>query len=181
MKCPYCNSEDTQVKDSRSTDDDTAIRRRRHCSDCMARFTTFERIQLREVFLEKRNGKQESFDRNKLAISIQMATRRRNIDPDRLDRIVNSIQRQIESMGETKIKSKQVGEIVMDALRKLDTVAYVRFASVYRNFREVQDFEDFIADELRLEKTTEIKSQQAEIELPLDIPEKHKGKNGKQK
>jgi transcriptional repressor NrdR len=148
MRCPFCASNDTQVKDSRPTDDNTAIRRRRFCPDCGSRFTTFERVHLRDLTIVKRNGKRSQFDRDKLMRSIQIAARKRPIDEERIERIVNSIQRRLESSGESEIKSVYVGELVMEALSQLDTVAYVRFASVYRNFREAQDFEDFV-DELR--------------------------------
>jgi transcriptional repressor NrdR len=132
------------VKDSRPTDDNSAIRRRRFCPSCGSRFTTFERIQLRELTVVKKNGKRAPFDRDKLARSIQIALRKRPVEPDRVERIVNSIQRRLESSGESEIPSSQVGELVMDALANLDPVAYVRFASVYRNFREAKDFEDFV-------------------------------------
>jgi transcriptional repressor NrdR len=148
MRCPFCASNDTQVKDSRPTDDNTAIRRRRFCPDCGSRFTTFERVHLRDLTIVKRNGKRSQFDRDKLMRSIQIAARKRPIDEERIERIVNSIQRRLESSGESEIKSVYVGELVMEALSQLDPVAYVRFASVYRNFREAQDFEDFV-DELR--------------------------------
>jgi transcriptional repressor NrdR len=146
MRCPFCGHDDTQVKDSRPTEDNSAIRRRRFCPSCGSRFTTFERIQLRELTVVKKNGKRAPFDRDKLARSIQIALRKRPVEPDRVERIVNSIQRRLESSGESEIPSTQVGELVMDALRNLDPVAYVRFASVYRNFREAKDFEDFVGN-----------------------------------
>ncbi len=154
MRCPFCASNDTQVKDSRPTDDNTAIRRRRFCPDCGSRFTTFERVHLRDLTIVKRSGKRSQFDRDKLMRSIQIAARKRPIDEERIERIVNSIQRRLESSGESEIKSVYVGELVMEALSQLDPVAYVRFASVYRNFREAQDFEDFV-DELRGEPDPE--------------------------
>ena len=144
MRCPFCGAEDTQVKDSRPTEDNSAIRRRRACTGCGARFTTFERVQLRELIVVKRNGKRESLDRDKLARSIYTALRKRPVDQERVERIINGIIRRLESLGETEIKSEQVGGLVMDALSSLDQVAYVRFASVYRNFREARDFEDFV-------------------------------------
>ena len=144
MRCPYCGNEDTQVKDSRPTDDNSAIRRRRACPACGARFTTFERIQLRELVVMKKNGQRSPFDREKLARSLTVACRKRPVDEDRIERVVNSIQRRLESMGETEIPSSVVGEMVMEALQGLDKVAYVRFASVYKNFREVKDFESFV-------------------------------------
>ena len=146
MRCPFCGSEDTQVKDSRPTEDNTAIRRRRHCPRCASRFTTFERIQLRDLSVLKSNGSRAPFDRDKLARSLHIALRKRPVEPDRIDRIVNAIQRQLETSGEADIKSQHIGELVMDALANLDSVAYVRFASVYRNFREAKDFEDFVGE-----------------------------------
>ncbi len=144
MRCPFCGSDDTQVKDSRPTEDSTAIRRRRHCVPCGSRFTTFERVQLRDLTVIKRNGSRATFDREKLARSIGIALRKRQIEPDRIERIVNGIQRRLESFGDPEIESKDIGEMVMDALASLDQVAYVRYASVYRNFREAKDFEDFV-------------------------------------
>jgi transcriptional repressor NrdR len=144
MRCPFCGHEDTQVKDSRPTEDNSAIRRRRFCTACGSRFTTFERVQLRELTVVKKNGKRAPFDRDKLARSMQVALRKRPVDPDRLERVINSIVRRLESMGESEIQSQVIGELVMDALANLDPVAYVRFASVYRNFREAKDFEDFL-------------------------------------
>ena len=144
MRCPFCGHEDTQVKDSRPTEDNAAIRRRRFCPACGSRFTTFERVQLRELMVVKKNGQRVAFDRDKLVRSIQIACRKRPVDPDRIERIVNGIVRRLESSGESDIRSETIGELVMDALRTLDPVAYVRFASVYRNFREAKDFEDFV-------------------------------------
>ena len=144
MRCPFCGHADTQVKDSRPTDDNAAIRRRRLCPECGSRFTTFERVQLRELVVVKRGGQREPFDRDKLQRSITIATRKRPVDPERIERLVNGIVRRLESLGENEIPSTAVGEMVMDALANLDPVAYVRFASVYRNFREAKDFEDFV-------------------------------------
>ena len=144
MRCPFCANNDTQVKDSRPTEDNSAIRRRRFCPACGSRFTTFERVQLRDLTIIKRNSQRMPFDRDKLMRSIQIATRKRPVDEERIERIVNGIQRRLESSGESEIKSENVGEMVMNALAGLDPVAYVRFASVYKNFREAQDFEEFI-------------------------------------
>ena len=144
MRCPFCGNNDTQVKDSRPTEDNAAIRRRRFCPGCGSRFTTFERVQLRDLTIVKRNGQRVPFDRDKLMRSIQISTRKRPIDEERIERIVSSIQRRLESSGESDIASDLVGELVMEALASLDKVAYVRFASVYKNFREARDFEDFI-------------------------------------
>lgn len=144
MRCPFCGCEDTQVKDSRPTDDRASIRRRRLCPNCAARFTTFERVQLRELTVIKKNGQREPFERDKLARSIQIALRKRPVEGERVERAINSIVRQLESSGETEIKSDMIGELVMEMLSTLDPVAYVRFASVYRNFREAKDFGEFI-------------------------------------
>ena len=146
MRCPSCASLDTQVKDSRPTEDSAAIRRRRVCLTCNFRFTTFERVQLRELTLIKRNGRRVPFDRDKLMRSLQVALRKRPIDPDRIEQMVSKIVRELESQGESEISSETVGEMVMEHLRVLDDVAYVRFASVYRNFREPKDFEEAIAE-----------------------------------
>lgn len=146
MKCPFCANTDTQVKDSRSSDDDGAIRRRRLCNNCGARFTTFERVQLREITVVKKNSMSEPFDREKLIRSLDIALRKRDISSQRIENIVNSITRRLESIGETDIPSKTIGEMIMDALYQLDSVAYVRYASVYRNFHEVQDFVNIIAN-----------------------------------
>ena len=144
MRCPYCGHMDTQVKDSRPTDDNSAIRRRRSCPACAARFTTFERIQLRELTVVKKGGQRIPFDRDKIARSITTACRKRPVDEERIERLVNSIQRRLESMGESDIPSSAIGEMVMEALQGLDKVAYIRFASVYKNFREIRDFESFV-------------------------------------
>ena len=151
MRCPFCGHDDTQVKDSRPTEDNSAIRRRRFCTGCGARFTTFERVQLRELTVLKKNGQREMFDRDKLSRSIMIALRKRPVDPDRVDRVINGIVRRLESAGESEIRGETIGELVMEALAALDQVAYVRFASVYRNFREAKDFEAFITDELSVD------------------------------
>lgn len=144
MRCPFCGNEDSQVKDSRPTEDNAAIRRRRFCPACGARWTTFERVQLRELTVVKKDGDKSLFDRDKLARSLSIALRKRPVPEDRVERIVNSIQRRLETLGENEIPTKVVGEMVMENLRELDQVAFVRFASVYRNFREAKDFEDFV-------------------------------------
>lgn len=144
MRCPFCGKDDTQVKDSRPTDDSQAIRRRRHCPHCGARFTTFERVQLRELTVVKEHGKREPFDRDKVLRSMQIALRKRPVDADHLERVVNGIVRQLESTGENEISSDRIGQLVMQELARLDQVAYVRFASVYKNFHEARDFEEFI-------------------------------------
>lgn len=148
MRCPFCAHGDTQVKDSRPTEDNSAIRRRRYCPNCGARFTTFERVQLRELTVLKKGGQREPFDREKLLRSMRISLRKRPVEEDRVDRVVNGIVRRLESSGEAEINADQIGELVMEALLTLDKVAYVRFASVYRNFREAKDFEDFITGEL---------------------------------
>ena len=147
MRCPYCSSQDSQVKDSRPAEDGGAIRRRRVCPDCGGRFTTFERVQLRELTILKRSGRRTPFERDKLARSISIAIRKRPIDPERVERMISSITRQLESMGETELPSSAVGELVMAQLKALDDVAYVRYASVYRDFRETQDFAQFLSAE----------------------------------
>ena len=144
MRCPFCSNQDSQVKDSRPTEDNTAIRRRRICDQCGSRFTTFERIQLRDLIIVKTNGQKEVFDRDKMFRSISLALRKRNINQETIEKVVNAIVRKLENSGETEIKSNLIGEYIMDALSHLDQVAYVRFASVYKNFREVKDFEDFL-------------------------------------
>ena len=144
MRCPFCGHNDTQVKDSRPTEENSAIRRRRHCPDCGARFTTFERVQLRELTVVKKGGQKQRFDREKLARSMYIALRKRPVEDERVERVVNGIVRQLESAGESELPAGMIGELVMEALSRLDKVAYVRFASVYRNFREAKDFEDFI-------------------------------------
>ncbi len=146
MRCPYCNCGDTQVKDSRPTEDNTVIRRRRVCSDCGGRFTTFERVQLRELTVIKKSGRRAPFDRDKLAGSVQVALRKRPVDPDRVERMITGIVRQLESAGDADVDSENIGHLVMEGLHGLDDVAFVRFASVYRNFREARDFEEFLGE-----------------------------------
>ncbi|MDO4183640.1 MAG: transcriptional regulator NrdR [Rhodospirillales bacterium] len=156
MKCPFCGCLDSQVKDSRLSEDNTCIRRRRECPECGSRFTTFERVLLRELTVVKKNGEKVRFDRDKLLRSIQLAVRKRPITPERVDKIVNSIQRRLESSGEAEISSTVIGEYAMEALANLDNVAYIRFASVYKDFCEASDFEDFVnkIDELAKNKKT---------------------------
>lgn len=146
MRCPYCASENTQVKDSRPTDENAAIRRRRVCPDCGGRFTTFERVQLREITVVKRSGRKVLFDRDKLAKSVEIALRKRPVEPERVERMITGLVRQLESMGESEVASSVIGELVMEALRGLDPVAYVRFASVYRDFREASDFQEVLGE-----------------------------------
>ncbi len=147
MRCPFCGSPDSQVKDSRPSEDGAAIRRRRLCPECGGRFTTFERVQLRELTILKRSGRRTPFDREKLERAVNMALRKRPVEPERVERMISGIVRQLESMGETEIPSSTVGELAMQALRNLDVVAYVRFASVYRDFRETSDFAKFLGEE----------------------------------
>lgn len=144
MRCPYCGHDDTQVKDSRPTEDNSAIRRRRYCPACVCRFTTFERVQLRELTVVKKSGRRMPFERDKLARSINLALRKRPVEPERVERMINGLVRRLESMGESDIPAEVIGELVMESLESLDPVGYVRFASVYRNFREAKDFEDFV-------------------------------------
>jgi transcriptional repressor NrdR len=148
MRCPFCAHDDTQVKDSRPTEDNASIRRRRQCSSCGARFTTFERVQLREFVVVKTGvngepGRREPFERSKLEQSVALASRKRGIDQDRLDQLISGIQRQVETSGEAEVPSSHIGELVMEGLRQIDSVAYIRFASVYRDFSEARDFEEF--------------------------------------
>ncbi len=148
MRCPFCANEDSQVKDSRPTEDNTSIRRRRQCSSCGARFTTFERVQLRDIVVVKsgangQEGRREAFDRDKLEQSVTLACRKRGVDQERIDQLVSGIQRQVETAGDSEIPSARIGEMVMDGLRQIDSVAYIRFASVYRDFSEARDFEEF--------------------------------------
>lgn len=144
MRCPFCGTEDTQVKDSRPVEEASAIRRRRQCPGCGARFTTFERVQLRDLVVVKKDGRRVAFDREKLARSIRLATRKRGIDEEQIEQIVNGIVRRIETSGESEVPSRRIGELAMESLAKLDEVAYVRFASVYRDFATARDFEEFI-------------------------------------
>jgi transcriptional repressor NrdR len=146
MRCPYCGTADTQVKDSRPAEDDTVIRRRRSCDACGGRFTTFERVQLRELTVVKKSGRRVPFDRDKLVRSVNVALRKRAVDPERVDRMVNGIVRQLESSGDTEVSSDRIGTLVMEGLKNLDEVAYVRFASVYRNFSNSEDFKDLLGE-----------------------------------
>src|SRR5574344_756985 len=145
MKCPFCGCEETQVKDSRNTDDNTSVRRRRECPECGSRFTTFERVQLRELIVVKKNGERTLFDRDKLEKSISLAVRKRPISAERVEKIVNSLQRKFESTGENEITTNEIGASVMEALSHLDNIAYIRFASVYKDFGTIQDLEEFVA------------------------------------
>ena len=146
MRCPFCGSLETQVKDSRPAEDNAAIRRRRLCPACGGRFTTYERVQLRDLVVLKSNGRRETFDRDKLERSIRIALQKRPIEPERVDQMISGIVRRLESMGETNIPSKTIGEIVMESLARIDTVAYVRFASVYKNFQAADDFDKFVSE-----------------------------------
>ena len=147
MRCPFCGHDESQVKDSRPSEDGAAIRRRRMCPSCEGRFTTFERVQLRELTILKRSGRRTPFERDKLARSVAIAIRKRPIEPDRVERMISAIVRQLESMGETELPSSTIGELMMKHLKQLDDVAYVRYASVYRDFRETQDFARFLGEE----------------------------------
>ncbi len=155
MRCPFCSSEDTQVKDSRQAEDGTAVRRRRLCNSCAGRFTTFERVQLRELSVVKKTGRRVEFDRAKLARSINIALQKRPVDPERVEQMISGIVRQLESSGNSDITSDRIGELVMEGLAALDKVAYVRYASVYRDFRATEDFENFIEEEKLVEKGEE--------------------------
>ena len=146
MRCPFCGNTDTQVKDSRPAEDHVAIRRRRSCPGCGGRFTTYERVQLRDLVVVKKNGKRENFDRDKLSRSIRIAMQKRPVEPERIEQMISGIVRRLESMGDTDIPSDNIGAIVMESLARIDTVGYVRFASVYKNFQEADDFEDFVAE-----------------------------------
>jgi transcriptional repressor NrdR len=159
MRCPYCGSLETQVKDSRPSEDSAAIRRRRVCADCGQRFTTFERVQLRELTVIKRSGRRVPFDRDKLMRSVSVALRKRPVEPERVERMVSGVVRKLESLGENEVRSEQIGELVMEGLKQLDDVAYVRFASVYRNFREPKDFEKVLG-ELNLEPADSARSRE---------------------
>ena len=146
MRCPFCAHDDTQVKDSRPTEDNTAIRRRRQCDSCGGRFTTFERVQLRELMVTKKSGRKVAFDRDKLARSVNTALRKRDVAPERVERMISGIVRQLESLGDAEVTSEQIGEYVMDGLKGLDDVAFVRFASVYKNFSAADDFRSFLTE-----------------------------------
>lgn len=154
MRCPYCGEQDTQVKDSRPAEEGASIRRRRICSSCGGRFTTYERVQLRELVVIKADNRRETFDRDKLDRSIRIAMRKRPVDPEKIDKMVSGIVRRLETSGDTEVASQAIGEIVMESLARIDTVAYVRFASVYKNFQAAGDFEEFVA-ELRPSKAEE--------------------------
>ena len=143
MRCPFCGHDDSQVKDSRPTEDGAAIRRRRQCERCAARFTTFERIQLRELTVVKGDGRREPFERDKLLRSLAIAARKRPVEPARLEKLVSGIQRRLETTGDSEVTASRIGELVMEGLKGLDPVAYIRFASVYRDFSEARDFEEF--------------------------------------
>lgn len=160
MRCPYCGGEETQVKDSRSTEDDTAIRRRRVCLTCGGRFTTFERVQLRELTVVKRSGRRVPFDRDKLMRSVQVAMRKRPTPPEQVEQMVSGIVRQLESSGESEITAEEIGNLVMAALKTVDDVAYVRFASVYKDFREARDFEAFIGELAQPDETDPLPQDQ---------------------
>jgi transcriptional repressor NrdR len=146
MRCPFCGNIDTQVKDSRPAEDHVSIRRRRACPSCAGRFTTYERVQLRDLVVVKKNGKREDFDRDKLERSIRIALQKRPIDPERIEQMISGIVRRLESLGEADVQSGKIGEIVMETLARIDNVAYVRFASVYKNFQAAHDFEEFVAE-----------------------------------
>ena len=160
MRCPFCSHEASQVKDSRPTEDGASIRRRRQCEDCGARFTTFERVQLRELTIVKSGSRREPFDRTKLERSVAIACRKRPVPQERIDRLVSSIQRQLETSGESEMVSTRIGEMVMAGLKALDTVAYIRFASVYKDFREAKDFEDFAGTVSEAAHSEELGSKQ---------------------
>ena len=156
MRCPFCGCEDTAVKDSRSAEDGSSIRRRRQCTACGGRFTTFERVQLRELVVVKNSGRRTGFDRDKLMRSVQIALRKRDVDPERVEQMVSGVIRRLEALGEGEVPSKTIGEYVMEGLAELDDVAYVRYASVYKNFREAKDFEQFLG---KLEEPRENKER----------------------
>ncbi|MGD2132504.1 MAG: transcriptional regulator NrdR [Maricaulaceae bacterium] len=147
MRCPFCGHEDSQVKDSRPAEENAVVRRRRQCPKCGERFTTFERVQIRELTVLKKSGRRAPFDRDKLLRSVDVACRKRNIDPERIDAVVSSIVRKLESRGDAEVTSDEIGELVMEGLKDLDQVAYIRYASVYRDFREVEDFGKFLTEE----------------------------------
>ena len=146
MRCPFCGNIETQVKDSRPSEDHVSIRRRRSCPACAGRFTTYERVQLRDLVVVKKNGKRETFDRDKLDRSVRVALQKRPVDPERIDQMVTGTVRRLESLGETEVNSEKIGKIIMEALARIDNVAYVRFASVYKNFQTTDDFEEFVAE-----------------------------------
>jgi transcriptional repressor NrdR len=169
MRCPYCSSENTQVKDSRPTEENHAIRRRRNCEDCGGRFTTFERVQLRDITVIKRSGRRVPFDREKLSRSVAIALRKRPIQPERIERMISGIVRQLESMGEQDMPSSAIGELIMEALKGLDPVAYVRFASVYRDFRDAADFHEVLGEIAERSKVAEDTGGAGTKPLAIDI------------
>jgi transcriptional repressor NrdR len=177
MRCPYCSGDNTQVKDSRPTEENAAIRRRRICPDCGGRFTTFERVQLRDMVVVKRSGRKVPFERDKLLASVAIALRKRPVEDERIERLVSGLVRQLESTGETEIASSTIGELVMEALRGLDPVAYVRFASVYRDFRDAADFQDVLGEIARDGDLTVAQAPLAdddpEIRPPAAVAKKH--------
>ena len=146
MRCPFCGNIETQVKDSRPSEDHVSIRRRRSCPACAGRFTTYERVQLRDLVVVKKNGRRETFDRDKLDRSVRVALQKRPVDPERIDQMITGTVRRLESLGETEVNSEKIGKIIMEALARIDNVAYVRFASVYKNFQTTDDFEEFVAE-----------------------------------
>ena len=172
MRCPYCSGDNTQVKDSRPTEENAAIRRRRVCPDCGGRFTTFERVQLRELTIIKRSGRRVPFDRDKLERSVEIALRKRPVEPDRVERMVSGIVRQLESLGESEIPSSAIGGLVMEALKGLDPVAYVRFASVYRDFREAADFHEVLGEIARAPQPI-ADAVEPDDDFRSDLPAKH--------
>ena len=172
MRCPFCGNSDTQVKDSRPAEENVAIRRRRNCTACGGRFTTYERVQLRDLIVVKKNGRREDFDRDKLARSIRIALQKRPVEPERIEQMISGIVRRLESTGETDVKSDLIGEIVMDALARIDTVAYVRFASVYHSFEDVRAFLEEI-ERLEHELPPELKESQLDL-LPGESEKKEK-------
>ncbi|QRE74859.1 transcriptional regulator NrdR [Methylobacterium aquaticum] len=170
MRCPYCGGLDTQVKDSRPSDDSSAIRRRRICPDCGGRFTTFERVQLRELVVVKRSGRKVPFDRDKLQRSVETALRKRPVEAERIERLVSGITRRLESTGEAEVTSEAIGEAVMEGLKGLDDVAYVRFASVYKNFREARDFEELLGNLAAGAAQATSAEEAAAAEAPVPAP-----------
>ena len=172
MRYPYCTGQNTQVKDSRPTEENAAIRRRRVCPDCDGRFTTFERVQLRELVIIKRSGRRAPFDREKLARSVEVALRKRPVEPDRIERLISGIVRQLEGLGEPEIPSSAIGGLVMDALKELDPVAYVRFASVYRDFREAADFHEVLGEIAETQRPGRLEADAAGL-VPLGPERKH--------
>jgi transcriptional repressor NrdR len=164
MRCPFCQNEDTQVRDSRPSEDGASIRRRRQCPACQARFTTFERAQLRELIVAKRSGRKAPFEREKLARSVAIALRKRHVDQDKVEKLISGIVRRLESLGENEVQSTTIGELVMAALKRLDPVAYVRYASVYKDFQDAKDFQEFLDGQMSLD------DEDADLELPDKDP-----------